>query len=208
MLVVGLTGGIGSGKSTVADLLVARGAVLIDADRIAREVVEPGGRAYQGVVDRFGPGVVAADGTIDRPALAAIVFNDEQARKDLNAITHPAVGAVMAERMAAEAATDRVVVLDIPLLAEGGRDRYALAGILVVDTPIETAIARLTGQREMDEADARARIAAQATREERRAIADVVIDNSGTREELEAEVERAWQWIEQLREAQRATTDS
>src|SRR3954469_24761611 len=99
MLVVGLTGGIGSGKSTVADLLVARGAVLIDADRIAREVVEPGGRAYQGVVDRFGPGVVAADGTIDRPALAAIVFHDEQARRDLNGITHPAVGAVMAERM-------------------------------------------------------------------------------------------------------------
>ena len=199
MLVVGLTGGIGSGKSTVADLLIQRGAVLIDADRIAREVVEPGGRAYEGVVDRFGPGVVQADGTIDRPALAAIVFHDEQARRDLNALTHPAVGAVMAERMAAEAATDHVVILDIPLLAEGGRDRYGLAGVLVVDTPVETAVARLVEQRQMDEADARARIAAQATREERRAIADVVIDNSGSLEDLKAEVDRAWAWIETLR---------
>src|SRR3954454_3979018 len=204
MLVVGLTGGIGSGKSTVAELLVQRGAVLIDADRIAREIVEPGGRAYQAVVDRFGPGVVAADGTIHGPALAAIVFHDEQARRDLNGITHPAVGAVMGERLAAEAATDHVVVLDIPLLAEGGRDRYGLAGVLVVDTPVETAVARLVEQRQMDEADARARIAAPATREERRDIADVVIDNSGSLEDLEAEVDRAWTWIEDRR---LATTD-
>src|SRR3954452_23359833 len=98
MLVVGLTGGIGSGKSTVAQLLIKRGAVLIDADRIAREIVEPGGRAYQAVVDRFGSDVVAADGTIDRPAVAAIVFDDEQARRALNGLTHPAVGAVMAEQ--------------------------------------------------------------------------------------------------------------
>src|SRR5439155_17575137 len=110
MLAVGLTGGIGSGKSTVAQLLIQRGAVLIDADRVYGEVIEPGGRAYQGVVDRFGPDVVAADGTIDRPALAAIVFHDDGARRELNALTHPVVGAVMGERMAAEAATDHVVV--------------------------------------------------------------------------------------------------
>src|SRR5438046_2634931 len=131
MLVIGLTGGIGSGKSTVSTMLAARGAVIIDADRIAREVVEPGGRAYQGVVDRFGPDVVLADGSIDRPALAAIVFNDEQARRDLNQLTHPVVGSVMAERMAAEAATDHVVILDVPLLAEGGKARYGMAAVLV-----------------------------------------------------------------------------
>src|SRR4051794_39865088 len=114
MLVVGLTGGIGSGKSTVADLLVARGAVLIDADRIAREVVEPGGKAYQGVVDRFGPGVVQPHGTNHRPARADSVFQGGQARRDVHALSHPAVGVVMVERMAAYASTDDVVVLDIP----------------------------------------------------------------------------------------------
>src|SRR3954462_2189171 len=199
MLVVGLPGGIGAGKSTVSEMLAARGAVIIDADLIAREVVEPGGRAYDAVIERFGPSIVAADGTIDRPALAAIVFADDGARKDLNRLTHPAVGAVMGERLAAEAATDHVVVLDIPLLAEGGRDRYALAGVLVVDVPEDIAVERLTGSRGMTEGDARARIAAQASREQRRTIADVVIDNSGSREDLEAEVERAWAWIDERR---------
>jgi len=201
MLVVGLTGGIGAGKSTVSAMLAARGALIIHADLIARQVVEPGGRAYDAVVERFGPGIVAADGTIDRPALAAIVFADEAARKDLNNLTHPAVGAAMAERLVAEAATDRVVVLDIPLLAEGNRDRYPMAGVLVVDTPEDVAVARLTGQRGMAEEDARARIRAQATREQRRAIADVLIDNSGSLEHLEDEVGRAWVWIESVRTA-------
>src|SRR4051794_25369849 len=114
VLVVGLTGGIGSGKSTVSAMLARRGAVIIDADLIAREVVEPGGPAYAGVVERFGRDVLAADGTLDRPKLAAVVFADESARRDLNALTHPAVGAVMAQRMAEQAKTDNVVVLDIP----------------------------------------------------------------------------------------------
>jgi len=212
--VVGLTGGIGSGKSTVASLFADRGAVLIDADLISREVMAPGGAAYQPVVDRFGPGVLNEDGTIDRAAVARIVFNDAEALADLNGITHPAIGRVMAERLA-EAAADpeRVVVLDIPLLAEGAaaaaagddeerraaaRSRYGIAAVVVVDTPPETALARLVGQRGMDEDDARARIANQATRETRLALADVVIDNSGTREHLEAEVDRAWREIRAL----------
>src|SRR5205085_855298 len=149
--------GIGSGKSTVSAMLARRGAVILDADVIAREVVEPGGPAYAGVVERFGSAIVAADGTIDRPALAAIVFNDDDARRDLNRLTHPAVGKVMAERLAEQAASGNVVVLDIPLLAEGGRDRYGLSGVIVVDAPVDLAVRRLVEQRGMSEADARAR---------------------------------------------------
>ena len=141
MLVVGLTGGIGSGKSTVSRLLGERGAVIVDADVAARKVVEPGGPAYQAVVDRFGPGILAPDGTIDRPALAAIVFTDPAARADLEGITHPAVGVLINEQLAAEAGTDHVVVLDVPLLVESGRK--GTAGVIVVDCPPETAIARV-----------------------------------------------------------------
>ena len=199
MLVVGLTGGIGSGKSTVSGLLAQRGAAIIDADLIAREVVEPGGLAYAGVIERFGPGIVTADGTIDRPKLAEVVFADPDARRDLNGLTHPAVGAVMAERLAAHRDTGDIVVLDIPLLAEGGRDRYGLAGVIVVDTPVDVAVRRLVDHRGFTEADARARVAAQVTREARRAIADVVIDNAGSLADLEAEVDRAWAWLDGLR---------
>ncbi|CAA9246005.1 MAG: Dephospho-CoA kinase [uncultured Acidimicrobiales bacterium] len=198
MIRIGLTGGIGSGKSTVSDLLAARGAVLIDADRIVREIQAPGGVAYQPIIDRFGPGVVAADGTLDRPALAAIVFADEAARKELMAITNPHVGRIMAERMAAEADTDNVVVLDIPLLAEGGKARYGVGGVVVVDCPIDTALRRLVDIRGMDEEDARRRMASQATREERVAVADFVVDNSGDLAHLTSEVERAWAWIQSL----------
>lgn len=198
---MGLTGGIGSGKSTVAGMLAQRGAVIIDADVIAREVVAPGGPAHAAVVARFGPAVVAKDGNLDRPALAAAVFGDDQAaldrRKDLNGIVHPAVGAEIMRRLAAagEADPDAVVVLDVPLLAEVGRDRYPVAGVLVVDGPVEVAVARLVADRGFSEEDARARVAAQATREERRAIADVVLDNSGDLDHLEGEVERAWSYI-------------
>ena len=198
MLVVGLTGGIGSGKSTVSRLLSARGAVIVDADVVARRVVEPGGPAYQGVVDRFGPGILASDGTIDRPALAAIVFADPSARADLEAITHPAVGVLINEQLAAEAGTDHVVVLDVPLLVESGRTGTP---VIVVDCPPETAIRRLVEQRAMDEADARRRVAAQVSREERLAHADLVIDNSGSPEALEHQVDAAWAWIEGLRAA-------
>jgi dephospho-CoA kinase len=192
--VVGLTGGIGSGKSTVASLLADKGAVVIDADRISREVMAPGGAAYQPVVDRFGPEVVAPDGTLDRAALAQLVFNDKAALKDLEGITHPAIGRVMAERMA-EATADpgRIVIMDIPLLAEGtSRERYGLAAVIVVDAPEELALERLVSHRGMDEADARARMANQVGRDERRAVADHVIDNSGSLEHLRAEVDRVW----------------
>ena len=200
MLLIGLTGGIGSGKSTVSALLAERGAVVIDADAITKEVQAPGGAAYDGIVERFGPGVVAADGTLDRPALAAIVFNDKAALKDLEKLTHPAVGRVMAERMVAEAETDHVVILDVPLLVESGRSD--MAGTIVVDCPEDVAVARLVEHRGMDAADARRRMAAQVSREERLAKASFVIDNSGSVDQLRVEVDRAWDWIEGLRAVQ------
>lgn len=192
MLAVGLTGGIGSGKSTVAASLVDRGAVLIDADRIAREVVAPGGPAHQPLVDRFGPGILAADGTIDRPALAAAAFTDPAALADLNAITHPAVGAVMFERRHAGYPDGTVVLLDIPLLRPEHRKVLALDLVVVVDCPVPVALERLVAQRGMDRADAEARMAAQISREERRAVADVVVDNSGDLAQLEAQLDRLW----------------
>ena len=199
MLAVGLTGGIGAGKSTVADLLVERGAVLIDADRIAREVVVPGGPAYQPLVDRFGPGIVAPDGTIDRPALAAVAFGDPEALAALNAITHPAIGARMAELRAAQEDTDHVVVLDVPLLTPAHRDLLSLAAVVVVDCPVELAVTRLVEQRGFGRADAEARVAAQVGRDERLAGADFVVDNGGDRPHLVAEVDRVWAGLEDLR---------
>jgi len=199
VLAVGLTGGIGAGKSTVADLLVERGAVLIDADRIAREVVVPGGPAYQPLVDRFGPGIVAPDGTIDRPALAAVAFGDPEALAALNAITHPAIGARMAELRAAQEDTDHVVVLDVPLLTPAHRDLLSLAAVVVVDCPVELAVTRLVEQRGFGRADAEARVAAQVGRDERLAGADFVVDNGGDRPHLVAEVDRVWAGLEDLR---------
>lgn len=192
MLTVGLTGGIGAGKSAVADLLAEHGAVLIDADRIAREVVEPGGPAYQPLVDRFGPTIVDADGKIDRPALAAIVFPDPAALADLNAITHPAIGAEMARRKDAATGTDQVVVLDIPLLTAKHRESMSLDSVVVVDAPVETALTRLVEIRGMSKEDAEARMAAQATREERLSGADLVVDNSQDLDHLRTEVDRVW----------------
>jgi dephospho-CoA kinase len=200
MLVIGLTGGIGSGKSSVSALLAQRGAEIIDADAIVHEIQQPDGRAYQGIVDRFGPEILRDDGTLDRPALAKIVFDDAEARKDLERLTFPHVGAVIAERMTALAESDSVVVLDIPLMAEGGKGRYNSAGTLVVDCPPELAVERVVEQRGMDADDARRRQAAQAPREKRLEMADFVIDNSGDRAHLEAEVTRAWTWIQNLRQ--------
>ena len=201
VLLVGLTGGIGSGKSTVSALLVAHGAVLVDADAIVRELQAPGGEAYELIVARFGPGVVAEDGTLDRPALASLVFGDPAALADLNKITHPLVGREMAARMAAQSATDNVVVLDIPLLAErGGKGAYPVAAIVVVDCPVDVAVQRLVAFREFSEDDALARVAAQISREERRAIADRVIDNSGSLEDLKPQVDDVWTWLVALRD--------
>lgn len=191
MVVIGLTGGIGAGKSTVAGMLAARGAVIVDADLIARDVVRPGRPAYAQIVERFGPGVVRADGELDRPALAAVVFSDELARQDLEAITHPAIQAEMARQMLDNAGGDGVVVLDIPLLKA---KREPMAGVIVVDIPEDLAVERLVAQRGFAEADARDRVAAQISRDARLELADVVIDNSGDRAHLEAEVDRAWAW--------------
>jgi dephospho-CoA kinase len=189
VLRIGLTGGIGSGKSTVARLLAARGARIVDADRIAREVVEPGTPGLEAVVAAFGPGVLTAEGALDRPALAAVVFADPEARRRLDGIVHPLVRARAAELVAA-APPDAVVVQDVPLLVETGQaGSYDL--VLVVQADLDTRVRRLVG-RGVSEEDARARIAAQATDEQRRAVADVVLDNSGTVEELEAQVERFW----------------
>lgn len=192
---VGLTGGIGSGKSTVSSLLAEKGAVVIDADRIVHEVQAPGGAAYQPIIDRFSPEIVLPDGALDRKKLASIVFSDPEALADLNKVTHPLVGQEIADRMAAEVDTDHVVILDVPLLVESGRSD--MAGMIVVDCPIDVAVARAVA-RGMDEADVRRRIAAQASREDRLAKADFVVDNSGSLDDLRREVDRAWQWIENL----------
>ncbi len=189
MFLVGLTGGIGSGKSTVARHLGDRGAIVIDADAVAREVVEPGQPAFHQLVERFGQSVVAPDGTLDRAALAELVFDDDDARADLNAITHPAVGVEMTRRIAA-APPDAVVVVDVPLLVESGMKRlYEM--VLVVEAPRDVRLERLE-QRGLTRADAEARMAVQASDEDRRAVADVLIDNTGDLEALERSVDAAW----------------
>lgn len=207
MLAVGLTGGIGAGKSAVADLLVERGAVLIDADRIAREVVEPGRPAHDALVERFGSGILADDGTIDRPALAAVAFADEASVADLNAITHPAIGTEMADRRAALEDSDTIVVLDVPLLAPVHRDVLSLDVVVVVDCDPELALERLVGERGMDPEDARARMAAQVDRQERLRGADLVVDNSGDRVHLAGEVDRVWTALEERARAKAAGAD-
>lgn len=190
MLLIGLTGGIGSGKSTVSALLARRGAVIIDADAITRELQQPGTPVFEAMVERFGAGIVAPDGSLDRQAVADIVFTDSDALADLNRIVHPAVGAEIARRLEEEAATDHLVVLDVPLLVESGRDD--MAGVVVVDVDTEVAVRRLVEHRGMREDDVRARIGRQASREDRLARAAVVIDNSGTLEDLEVAVDAAW----------------
>lgn len=195
MLVVGLTGGIGSGKSTVAGLLAAKGAAVVDADRLARDVVAPGTPGLADVMARFGPAVVAGDGSLDRAALAQVVFGDPVALADLNAIVHPLVRAGIDQRLVElRASGPAVVVLEIPLLVESGRS-YGAAAVIVVDCPPEVALRRLVQGRGMDEADARRRMAAQISRVERLAAADIVIDNSGPLEALAAEVDRVWEAI-------------
>ncbi|MFQ1001133.1 dephospho-CoA kinase [Modestobacter sp. SSW1-42] len=193
MLRIGLTGGIGSGKSTVAALLAERGARVVDADRIARAVLEPGTPGLAAVVGEFGDGVVGPDGALDRAALAAIVFGDPAARARLDGIVHPLVRARAAELVAA-APADAVVVQDVPLLVEtgqaGGHDL-----VLVVEADPDTRVERLVG-RGLSADDARARMASQATDEQRRAVADVVLRNDGDRASLAAQVDRFWaEWV-------------
>jgi dephospho-CoA kinase len=190
---VGLTGGIGSGKSTVSAALAERGAVVVDADAITRELQRPGEPVFEAMVERFGDGIVAPDGNLDRQAVADIVFSDPEALADLNAIVHPAVGGEIARRLEHEAGTDHLVILDVPLLVESGRDD--MLALVVVDTDPEVAVARLVEQRGFREDDARARISRQASRDERLAKADHVIDNNGSRDDLLAAIDLCWAWL-------------
>jgi dephospho-CoA kinase len=198
VLRVGLTGGIGSGKSEVAKRLAAHGAVIVDADVAAREVVAPGTPGLAQVAEAFGPGVLQPDGALDRERLGAIVFADPAARQKLNAIVHPLIRDWMqaAERSALDQARgEAIIVHDVPLLAEGrGPSGFDL--VVVVDVPTELQVERLVAQRGMAEDQARARMAAQATREQRLAVADLVIDNSGSLEDLDRRVAEVWADLE------------
>lgn len=200
MIEVGLTGCIGSGKSTVARGLVARGAVLLDADAIVAELQQPGQATLDAMVRHFGPSILRPDGHLDRQAVAGIVFDDPQELAALNAIVHPAVRAEMEARRRDLAGSDAVVVADIPLLAEAGPERRRnLAGIIVVDIDPEVAVRRLVADRGLTAAEARARLARQAPRLARLALADFVINNNGALADLEAQVARCWEWIQSLR---------
>lgn len=194
---VGITGGIGSGKSTVSELLVAGGAHLIDADRITHELQQPGEPVFVAMAERFGREIIAADGSLDRQAVADIVFSDDAAKDALEAIVHPEVGRVMAERLAQAEKAGGPVLLDIPLLAEG-RGRNDLAGVIVVDTDPEVAVQRLVQLRGFSEVDARARMAAQADRQDRLALADFVVDNNGPLSALDQQIALCQQWMGEL----------
>lgn len=189
--VVGLTGGIGVGKSTAAAVLADLGAVIVDCDQIGRDVARSDGAAYPGMVERFGAGVVGADGEIDRPALAAIVFNDPAALADLNAVTHPAIDAVIADRIAA-APADATVILDMAVLVESDLGKGQYSEVLVIEAPLQDRLDRLSQQRGMDPADAQARIASQVSDEERRAVADHVVVNDGDVGVLRQRLEAWW----------------
>lgn len=194
--VIGLTGGVASGKSTVAAMLQALGAVVLDADAIVRELQQPGTPVFRAIVEAFGPGVVRADGTLDRAALGRRVFADPEARRRLNAIVHPAVRERLHEevdRLQRRLPPDAVIVLDIPLLLDtASRQAYPLEGVIVVVADDATQVARLRARDGLDEAEARQRLAAQRPVREKAAEADWVIDNSGSLEETRRQVEALW----------------
>jgi dephospho-CoA kinase len=196
VILVGLTGGIGAGKSTVSAMLAERGAVIVDADQIARDLQSPGSPVLGSMVERFGAHIIREDGSLDRAAVAAIVFNDEAALKDLNGIVHPAMQSEIQRQIDEHRSAERVVVLDFPLLGEN--PRKGLAATIVVDIPVDVAVRRLVDQRGMDDADARARINSQISRDERLATATHVIDNGGDRESLTAQVDDLWQQLLEL----------
>ena len=200
MLEIGLTGGIGSGKSTVAAMLGDRGASLVDADAIVRDLQTPGTPVFTAMVERWGDRILDDDGGLDRQAVADIVFADADELAALNGIVHPAVGDEMSRRREALADTDATVILDIPLLVESGHQ--GLAGVIVVDVDPEVAVTRLVAGRGFTPDDARSRIARQASREERLGRADLVVDNGGSLEDLTREVDRAWSWIGTLERPQ------
>ncbi|NLA29425.1 MAG: dephospho-CoA kinase [Propionibacterium sp.] len=189
-LSVALTGGIASGKTVVTRLLSERGAIIIDSDLLSREVVEPGTRGLAEIVERFGAGVLAADGSLDRQALGEIIFVDDEARNDLNGIIHPEIRRRRAE-LIASAPEDAIVISVIPLLVEGGlKDDFE--GVIVIDVPREIQIDRLKARNGLDDGQAQARVAAQASRAERLAAATWIIENSGSYNQLRAQVEMVW----------------
>jgi dephospho-CoA kinase len=191
MLLVGLTGGIGTGKSTVARMLEKRGAVVFDADVLARQAVAPGTPGFEQVIERFGPNVLAPGGGLDREALASIVFSDPAARRDLEGIVHPEVRRMFAEGCEEYRDSDRVVVFSAPLLVETGM-HTAFDLLIVVSAPVATQIERLMRDRGMGERDIQARIAVQLPLEAKAEVADILVDNEGTLEELERRVEQVW----------------
>jgi dephospho-CoA kinase len=199
VILVGLTGGIGSGKSTVSQLLASRGAVIVDADAITRQLQAPGEPLLALIAERFGADVLDADGSLIRQKLADQVFGNPDALADLNKIVHPAVGREMARLIDEQRVTDNLVVLDIPLLAENPRS--GLSGVIVVDIDPELAVSRLVEYRGMSQSDARARIERQVSREKRKEIADWVVDNSGDVAALEEQVSRMWSWMQGLEPA-------
>jgi len=199
VILVGLTGGIGSGKSTVSQLLASLGAVIVDADAITRQLQAPGEPLLALIAERFGADVLDADGSLIRQKLADQVFGNPDALADLNKIVHPAVGREMARLIDEQRVTDNVVVLDIPLLAENPRS--GLSGVIVVDIDPELAVSRLVEYRGMSQSDARARIERQVSREKRKEIADWVVDNSGDVAALEEQVSRMWSWMQGLEPA-------
>jgi dephospho-CoA kinase len=195
VLMVGLTGGIGSGKSTVAHLLAERGAVVVDADAIARLVVEPGRPALAELAEAFGPEILHPDGSLDRAALAERAFVSDETRKQLEAITHPAIAKEFLAQIAAASSPDRIVVHDVPLLVESTRG-YDYGAVVVVEAPTAVRLGRLE-ERGVSRADAERRMAMQASDEDRRAVATWVIDNSGDLEDLERQVDAIWPELEQ-----------
>lgn len=207
MVVAALTGGIGSGKSTVAELLARHGAVLVDADAIARQVVEPGTPALAALVDRFGAGILAGDGTLDRAALAAVAFADDESRAALEAITHPAINDEFTRQLR-DAPAAAVVICDVPLLVESTQARargYEL--VIVVEAPREVRLDRLD-RRGVPRDDAERRMAAQASDEDRRKLATYVVDNGGDLAALESQVEDVWHDLERRRDAAAAAAGS
>lgn len=196
MRIIGLTGGIAAGKSTVSGRWAERGAVVVDADRLAREAVEPGSRGLAAIAERFGPGVIAADGSLDRAALGAIVFRDDAARADLNAITHPEVWRLAQERFVAAERADpsAVVVYDVPLLAEAQEGRpLRFDAVVVVHAPAPDRIERLVRDRGMDRSEAERRVAAQASDDERLALADLVVDATGSLDDTLRSADEVWE---------------
>lgn len=200
MLLVGLTGGIGSGKSTVADVLAARGAWIVDADAVARAVVEPGSPALAKLVERFGEEILDRDGALDRAELARLAFVDDDSRRDLEAITHPAINVEFLRRMQA-APSDSIVVCDVPLLAESPQAQArGYPVVIVVEAPRDERLERLE-RRGVSRIDAEARMNAQASDEQRRAIATHVIDNSGDLGHLEPQIDELWAELQRRHDA-------